>query len=1324
MRRPVKAVYIAGIALGSLAVLGVCLSAFANSEWVRETLRRKAEAAVEAGTGGKCSIQSLRVDLLRLRVLVQGFVLKGREREGQQPFVTVQSAEAAVRVLSWWGHDFRLSRLAVQKPQVRIYVYPDGTTNVPDNGKPRKSGTVMEDLIRLQAGRLEIADGLFEYDRHEKKFDLKAEGLNLRLTYDGPRPRYRTLLSARQVSLPGGIRPSVQLDAWLQGNRIEVSQAEARMGESRIEFSGALEDLRRPRIHARFKSSILMRDVEASPVRDGFLHAGGEVTYDEHNGLVLAGDLRGEQLGYVSRGFEMRRVALASRYRLTLDQLDLEDLSIRSPYGAWSGNASIKDWRVFHLEGETSDVPLAMLQGLWINEPYDWNGVFSGGLRFSGEVSAGGLQHAVLAVRQEVAPAEGQLPLNGSLDAVWRQDCACIEFAPSFLAASSARVNFQGVLGQRMEAALFATGLEGIEPIIGVLMRRADFKLPVALSNGVARVDAVVAGPLDALQVDGRVSVSNLSLDDSNFNQVDSTFRINSSRLELRDVKARRESVRVSGELSLGLQDWDAELESPFSAKLELQNGDFGNLCRLFKAPMETSGRLDLSVNLSGTLGEPFGSAHSELHNARLGPEAIQKLTGDASLSKTGSWQVTLGQAQTRLEVHGDWKHPSGDFKNGTLSWNAALSGLSLQDWQWAKVPDLPLDSVLSGDISGEVSASNGELDLKSVQASLQSPALRVGDNQMGAAKASVETKGGVAVVSASLAMPQGLAALNGSVELKGNYESEGTIRVPRLTFSQIRALMSSAGDPWPVRGFLDGELKWHGPLREPKKLNAEATIRQFQVRPRQLELPESQVDTNELVLRNSGPLVFTMDPTAIRVRSARFTALETDLQLTGAYLTGTRSPWAFDVLGKANLAVLGSFYRQLTASGSAQVTASLRGPSADPQLSGRMTISNAAFYLEDVAYGIEKVNGSIFFEKNRANIVKLDGVMGGGQFSFTGFASYTNGDLAYRLQMNTTNVRVRYPEGVSTTLDSELALTGSAARSLLSGTITIKRSGFVVSGDLASTVGNTGNPISSAALQNEFLRNLQFDVRVRSTPDAVLISNYTSDLQTHADLRLRGSPAKPVLLGSIKANQGQVNFFGNSYTISRGEVLFYNTAVVQPQVDLDLETRVRGITVYLNVNGPLSRLNVTYRSEPPLQSSEILALLTVGRAPASSSRTATTSDSIRSQTVMENSAASNTLLGTALSAGLNSRTERFFGASRIRIDPNAVGVDNLPQARLSIEQSISRDITLTYITSLNSSKQQVVRVEWDMSRQWSLIAIKDENGSFAVDFLFRRRFK
>ena len=74
--------------------------------------------------------------------------------------------------------------------------------------------------------------------------------------------------------------------------------------------------------------------------------------------------------------------------------------------------------------------------------------------------------------------------------------------------------------------------------------------------------------------------------------------------------------------------------------------------------------------------------------------------------------------------------------------------------------------------------------------------------------------------------------------------------------------------------------------------------------------------------------------------------------------------------------------------------------------------------------------------------------------------------------------------------------------------------------------------------------------------------------------------------------------------------------------------------------------------------------------------------------------------------------------------DPTLTGIDNLPSARLTIEQQVSRDITLTYITNLNRTQEQIVRVEWDLNRQWSAVAVRNSNGLFGIDIQYKKRFK
>jgi translocation and assembly module TamB len=89
-----------------------------------------------------------------------------------------------------------------------------------------------------------------------------------------------------------------------------------------------------------------------------------------------------------------------------------------------------------------------------------------------------------------------------------------------------------------------------------------------------------------------------------------------------------------------------------------------------------------------------------------------------------------------------------------------------------------------------------------------------------------------------------------------------------------------------------------------------------------------------------------------------------------------------------------------------------------------------------------------------------------------------------------------------------------------------------------------------------------------------------------------------------------------------------------------------------------------------------------------------------------------------------SNRLQRFFGVTHLKIDPLLQGIENVPQARLTLEQQISRQITITYVTNLSRTAEQIFRFEWVLSREYSLVAIRDENGLFGVDVQYNRRFK
>ena len=79
---------------------------------------------------------------------------------------------------------------------------------------------------------------------------------------------------------------------------------------------------------------------------------------------------------------------------------------------------------------------------------------------------------------------------------------------------------------------------------------------------------------------------------------------------------------------------------------------------------------------------------------------------------------------------------------------------------------------------------------------------------------------------------------------------------------------------------------------------------------------------------------------------------------------------------------------------------------------------------------------------------------------------------------------------------------------------------------------------------------------------------------------------------------------------------------------------------------------------------------------------------------------------------------------SKIKIDPLLTGVDTNPQARMTIEQPVTQDVTFTYITNLTRTNSAFVRVEWSLNREWSVIAVREENSAFGLDLQFKKRFK
>ena len=77
---------------------------------------------------------------------------------------------------------------------------------------------------------------------------------------------------------------------------------------------------------------------------------------------------------------------------------------------------------------------------------------------------------------------------------------------------------------------------------------------------------------------------------------------------------------------------------------------------------------------------------------------------------------------------------------------------------------------------------------------------------------------------------------------------------------------------------------------------------------------------------------------------------------------------------------------------------------------------------------------------------------------------------------------------------------------------------------------------------------------------------------------------------------------------------------------------------------------------------------------------------------------------------------------SKIKIDPQAGGPESNPLARVTIEQQVSDKVTLTYISNLTQSAQQIVQIEYNVNRNVTIVAVRDQNGVVGFDVRWRQR--
>jgi translocation and assembly module TamB len=1350
MSRPLR---ISLIALGSILalVLAVVIGgvALVRSDWFFQQVRQRIIAEMEKSTGGRVELQAFHLNWSTLVAEADGLVIHGTEPPGEAPLLRTAKVTIGLKLISLAKKQFDVASIEVVEPQANLLIAADGRTNIPEPKTPLPSNrSIDQTILDLAVGRFNVANGTVQIKAAGQPakmlpWSVRGEKLRAQLEYDAAGPYYSGVLSMEPVHANyGGVGPvdaAVEVAVKFERDHLQVRQGKLRTASSQIQISGDLRDLKSPRITGNYTAHVAASEVERllawRTAQGGIIDSAGEFNFNNAGDYLVKGKLQAAELTYRDPDLHFDHVRIASNFSADPKRLELTDMSASLLGGQVRGRVVLTNGDRFDIKGTLVGFGAMALSNLLHTTPPPLDALIAGPFEARGSLATVKYRRVDASAQLTLSPA-GASPVSGFIDVRYDGARQYVDLEKSFLNLPNTRVDISGGLG--VQPGAYSTQLQvrlATSDLKDVLIFAPAVKeLPVTLQKGHAEFNGSISGAPSSPVITGHVAANNIVIEKQNIEAFSADVNARSTQMQLRNGTLAYQSMRAHLGGTLALHDWKADSSSAVAASTSLQNADISNLLALFgQTQFPVKGTVSADAQVNGTLADPRATATIRGGKGIAYGEAFDRVTANVTYVNGGrqEFNAEIDAGARKVNLTGAFQHSPDDFLTGGVQAYLKTTDIPLNQIEFIRAEQPTLGGITRATADAEIKlvhAKTGEqFEIVSLNADVSTRNLALDQKQFGDLHLIAHTTPGqsppVMTVSLESTIAHSTVRGSGSWRLTGDYPGEGSISFTQVDLANVRRLFAPhATSLMSLGGSVEGKMTFRGSAEKPRAMTGTLEIPKLEIRPQpgtEIPIPESLRD---LVIRNQGPIRANMANGTIRIESARVTARSTDLNLAGTVNLNAASPLNLRASGNLDLSILPMFERDLVSSGTVAATATIRGAFAQPEILGRLDVKNANLNLEGLPNGLSNANGTVIFDPSRATIQSLTAETGGGKVNLTGFAAFSNGPMTWRLEADAKEVRVRYPEGVSTVANANLRLIGTSERSTLSGTITVVRSAFNPHTDLGRMLANASAPVQTPAVQTGLVGNMQFDVDIQTAPDVTFQTSLTQGLQADANLRLRGTISNPVLLGRVNVNQGDLMFFGNKYNINQGTISFFNPVKLEPILDVSLETRARGVDVTINVTGPISKLNVNYRSDPPLQFSDLVALLATGRTPENP--TIAENYPSPSQTWQEMGASA--LLGQAIANPLAGRLQRFFGVSKIKIDPLLTGVAGNAQARLTIEQNITPDLTFTYITNVASStgSAQVIRVEWDFSRHWSAVAVRDEYGYFGIDFQYRKRLK
>ncbi len=827
--------------------------------------------------------------------------------------------------------------------------------------------------------------------------------------------------------------------------------------------------------------------------------------------------------------------------------------------------------------------------------------------------------------------------------------------------------------------------------ISGELADIADYlHIPHFPLQGLAALTGEISGAIKEPVISGNIMMTNAVVKDTTFDTITAGLRYSGGELLLQPVVFRRADAVYSLYGSIQFQSAGVK-DTRFDLKGDISHGDPNDFVRIFHKniplEMKVGGQLTFTGDTKDfqwtfDLKSSSGVAYSQGFDSS---EIVFKI----SKERLTFDRITLRRGNNVAEGKG-WLGFGGD-DNGSFH-----ADISSEQFNIEHIDLLNTKYTFFKGTGAFRLSAGGKIDNPAVDITMQIPHLFIKDADTGLAVLSIsKDTGDITVKGQAVNMPY-----DGSIAWGNDSAFKISVHLSESGLNPLLGLISpSVSKKVSVKA--TGEMVLEGKLKDPDSFRVSVVISSF------------KGIYSDYAIENDGEIKLVYENNKLTLESVRIKGDGTSFNVIGTL--GSNGDNSIFINGETDLRLLSIFTPEIKYSkGNASIAFLITGDIADPYVQGGLAIKDGTVRSTTLRQTLENVDIAIFFNGREIILESMHGVIGGGGINGSGKLEMKDLNIKeFDFVLEIADATFRYPEGLESRLDGTFVFQGTQKSKGIRGEISIKKVTYDKNINLRTMLLEIQKKKVKIDQPVPVFGNTDLNIHIGGKKD-IWINNNLAKVPLEADIFLRGTIDHPLLFGRVEARDGTFSFSRNIFKVISATADFANPNTIKPVLDIHATTEVKTYKIDLRLTGTMDRFNLSLSSDPALNETDILALMTVGQTASE------TADTMKAVGTVEATA----FLTAPIQEKLEGTFQDIIKVDRFQVEPYYSNTAASGGARLTVGKKMLDDrLYVTYTTGI-TTVEELIKLEYLLGKNVFLVGEKDEQGRLSSDIKFRFEFR